>query len=515
MLALARVASWVVLGLLGPLPRLGSVFAQSITPPLSGFDAVKAKARALAAGEYAPPPKAPRELERLTYDQMREIRYRPDHALWKGSLFNVQLFHLGYLYDRPVQINVVRGGVSAAVEFRSQLFDYGKSTFKTQLPPALGFAGFRLHYPLHTPSYADEVAAYLGASYFRILGREQQYGLSARGLAIDTALAKGEEFPVFREFWLEEPAPDASEVTYYALLDSPSVTGAYRFVLRAGTETTLEITMHLFARRDVEKLGIAPLTSMMLYGENRGAQVFDDVRPEVHDSDALLVHTRADEWVLRPLTNPRALEVSAFIGESPVGFGLLQRDRDPSHYEDPEFHYHRRPSYWVEPLDAWGPGHVELVEIPSHREIDDNISAYWVSDNPLRKGGELIMHYRMHSLLDDPALSPAGRAESTRVGSALRPGVKSALAKDTRRFVVEFTGRELALLRSAQPVQAVIESSTGQVSQAIVQRNEDSGKWRLQFNFVPDHDKPSDLRCHLRLGAQKLTETWTYRWTAG
>lgn len=488
--------------------------AEPAPPVPFAFDAVEAKARALAAERYREPKRVPRALQVLSYDQLRDIRFRPERAVWKNQgLFELQFFHVGFLYQHAVQLNVVHNGVVQPITYQRDLFDYGKTKLPPKLPKDLGFAGFRLHHPLHTPRYLDEVIAFLGASYFRFLGREQQYGISARGLAIDTALPHGEEFPWFRELWLEKPAPDATSIVIHALLDSQSVTGAFRMVLRPDTNSTLDVTAHLFARKDVTKLGIAPLTSMMLFAEH-SQRDFDDFRPEVHDSDSLLVQTRAGEWVLRPLINHRSLQVTAYLDDSPRGFGLLQRDREASHYEDLEAHYHRRPSYWVEPLGEWGPGHVELVEIPSDREANDNIAAYWVSKEPLRRGQERIVRYRLHAMLDDPWHGPAGRVEQTRIGSPTVPGEKSDLPRGTKLFMVEFTGSELERLRAEQPVEANVTASTGRVTQVVVQKNEEKGAWRVYFHFRPESDDPADLRCVLRLRGKTLTETWTYLWTA-
>ena len=302
---------------------------------------------------------------------------------------------------------MVSGGQPAPVPYQPGMFDYGANNFGDKLPDDLGFAGFRIHYPLNRPDYFDELAVYLGASYFRILGRNQIYGASARGLAVDTAATSGEDFPRFREFWIEEPGADATRLTIYALLDSRSATGAYRFVLTPGTDTQAEVTASVYPRRDIGKLGMAPLTSMFFFGENRG-RGFDDFRPEVHDSDGLQMETGQGEWIWRPLLNPKDLRVSSFTDENPRRFGLIQRDRDFLHYQDLESSYHRRPSYWVEPVGDWGKGRVELVEIPTDEEINDNIVAYWVPERAVRGGEGLDFSYRLRSVLDSPETSAAG-----------------------------------------------------------------------------------------------------------
>jgi len=280
--------------------------APAAPPPPFGFETVQQLARDLAKQDYSDDKaELPQPLRDLSYDQYRDIRFKPDQALWRGEkLFQLQFFHLGFLYQQPVRINTVSGGQPAPVPYRPDMFNYGANNFGDSLPADLGFAGFRIHYPLQRPDYFDELAVYLGASYFRILGRNQIYGASARGLAVDTAERNGEDFPRFREFWVEEPGADATRLTIHALLDSRSATGAYRFVLFPGTDTQAEVTASVYPRRDIDKLGMAPLTSMFFFGENRG-RAFDDFRPEVHDSDGLQMETGQGEWIWRPCSTRR------------------------------------------------------------------------------------------------------------------------------------------------------------------------------------------------------------------
>ena len=243
---------------------------------------------------------------------------------------------------------------------------------------------------------------FLGASYFRAVGKDEVFGLSARGLAIDTAESWGEEFPWFREFWLVTPAPNAKELTIYALLDSPSVTGAYKFVVAPGEPTTASVDSRLFPRKEIRKLGIAPLTSMFFHGEDT-TRWFPDFRPEAHDSDGLLMHFATGEWIWRPLDNPRTLGVSGFQTENPKGFGLVQRDRDFDHYQDLETSAHRRPSAWIEPRQDWGAGRIETVSIPTNDDTNDNVVAYWVPEKPPRPGESGTYGYTMSWYGDDPS----------------------------------------------------------------------------------------------------------------
>ena len=358
------------------------------------FNSVIQKAQALGAKPYAAPENIlPDELKNLSYDEHRDIRFVREHGPWYNQKlpYELQFFHLGNIFNISVPINEVVNGVSTPIKYSADFFDYGRNQLHTDKFKHLGYAGFRLHSQLNTESYFDELVAFLGASYFRGLAKNQKYGLSARGLAVDTAELSGEEFPVFKEFWIEKPQTGDRFIKLYALLDSKSVSGAYAFKITPGTNTVMDIKSVLFPRNDIKKLGVAPLTSMFLFGENNKNQ-FDDYRPEVHDSDGLLIHNGNDEWLWRPLDNSKYLRVSSFVDSSPKGFGLLQRDRNIEHYLDFEANYQDRPSAWVEPLEDWGRGFVQLVEIPSRQEIHDNIVAYWVPEQKINT--DTARHFR-------------------------------------------------------------------------------------------------------------------------
>jgi periplasmic glucans biosynthesis protein len=473
-----------------------------------GLEHVRERARSLAAEKFNDPGNTlPQALRELGYAEYQAIRYRPDHALWPADediLFQVEFFHLGAYYRRPVRVNVIDGGAVLEVQYGKELFDFGAAGLAADLPEDLGFAGFRLRYPLHRADVHDEIAAFLGGSYFRILGRHQRYGLSARGLAIDTALPSGEEFPYFREFWLEKPVAGATGLTFYALLDSLSTTGAYRFVLNPGAVTRLDVTATLYPRRDIQRLGIAPLTSMFWYGENTTRPV-DDFRPEVHDSDGLAVHNGNHEWLWRPLDNHRRLQISSFVDPGPRGFGLFQRDREFANYQDLTAMFHARPSYWVEPVGEWGRGVVQLVEIPTESEFNDNIIAYWLSATPIVAGQPIDVAYRLSAHLETPDKPPLGRTEATRMG----PGA----AAGSRRFVLDFIGGGLEELRSDAPVELVVSATSGEIAFKATQRNPAVGGWRASFDFLPASKGPTDLRCFLRLDGRRITETWLYLWT--
>jgi glucans biosynthesis protein len=485
---------------------------QRLSEPFT-FETVQSLAQDRAAKPYRErSSKLPEVLAKLGYDQYRDIRFRKSSALWYDhAMFEVQFFHRGFTYDRRVNIYELVGNQVRAVPYNPAMFEFGKRVPPVKLPSELGFAGFRVHYPLNTPAYKDEVLVFLGASYFRVLGRNQLYGMSARGLAINTATEGGEEFPYFTDFWLVRPEPQQHSLTIFAVLDSPSVTGAYQFELRPGSTTQVQVTGELYPRRAIEKLGIGALTSMFLYGENSTGRHYDDYRPEVHDSDGLQTQTGTGEWAWRPLVNPHTLRVNRFMDEHPRGFGLVQRDRDPTHYQDVESYFYLRPSYWIEPLGDWGKGGVELVEIPTDEEIHDNIVAYWVPEAQVQPRKAIPFSYLLYAYSRSSHWPPGGRVIATRTGGILA-GPSGQALPGVRRMVVDFAGGDLDDLYAAQPVQAQITSNGGEVEDVTVQRLPQSATWRAAFKLKPSGEKPVDLRCYLTLYGEALTETWTYLW---
>jgi len=481
-----------------------------------GFQNVVEKAARLAQSGYEEPPRSPEFLLRMNYDAFRDIRFDPEQALWKKEKlpFTIQFFHPGFNYVHPVKIHAVEGQKVTDVAFSSEFFSYGGNDFKERIPPDLGYAGFRIHYPVKTAEYLDEIVVFLGASYFRAVGRNHQYGISARGLAIDTASSAGEEFPAFTEFWIVKPWPAASQIRVYALLDSPRITGAYAFEIKPGEEMAVKVRSRLFLRKRIDRIGIAPLTSMFFYGENT-VSVPDDFRPEVHDSDGLLVAFRSGEWLWRPLVNPQDLKVYSFDTPDPIGFGLLQRDQNFDHYQDLEARYDIRPSVWISPLGKWGPGRVELVEIPSPNELNDNITAFWVPENVPGPGKPLAFDYTMSWHSPDGTRPPGGRVVDTRTAVGHLP--------NSRKFVIDFAGRDLEAMPADKPITAVV--STDERSPLLEHqlfKNRVTGGWRLVFQIqvpepgslsalLPDRKRPLELRAFLKdSGNNVLTETWSY-----
>ncbi len=476
------------------------------------YEDVVRRARELAAAPYeSVPPPLPQSLGKLDFDAWRDIRFRPGKAFLNtpGSMFRLQLFHLGHLYRWPVTVNIVRDGMATPIPYAANLFDYGRTKISRPLPVNLGFAGFRLHFPLNAPNVFDEVIAFLGASYFRFLGRGQRYGMSARGLTVDAG-TDSEEFPVFREFWIEAPAPNSEHVTIYALLDSAATTGAYRFDLYPGVNSALEVTVTLFPRKPTAKFGLAPLTSMFLVGEN-DHRVSDDFRRELHDSDGLLIHSSTGEWIWRALRNPPHVEVSSFLDQDIRGFGLLQRDRNFDHYQDLDLAYELRPSYFVEPRGSWGEGRIELVEFATQDEAHDNIVASFVPKDAPVAGRSF--GYRITSSLSFAALSPNGRVVNTFQTAARALGSPEPVPPGSRRFIVDFAGGDLAYYALAPRLVEVVPTTTqGRILRSFVVPNSHVKGFRAIIDIELAAGQSTDLRAFLRAGTRALTETWTYPW---
>ena len=473
-----------------------------------GLDDVAKKAQALAGRPYqAPVIRMPPELRDLDYDQYRDIRFKPEKAIWRAEKlpFELMMFHQGRAVTEPVTLNLVEPAGVRTVAFDPSYFDYGKNKLDPARLKGVGFNGFRVHHALNSPQYKDELVVFQGASYFRSLGKGHHYGLSARGLAVDTAAASGEEFPRFVEFWIEKPRPRATSLTLYALLDSKRVTGAYRFVITPGAETAMQIRARLYVRDRIEKIGIAPLTSMYTFGENQPGR--DDFRPEVHDSDGLSIQSDSGEWIWRPLVNPRRLLVTSFGLTDPRGFGLMQRDRSPASYEDPEALYDKRPSAWVEPEGNWGPGRVELVQIPTPDETNDNIVAFWVPQQPLQPGRAHDFAYRLRWQGQGVLPKDLAYVTQTRRGH----GFLRAPTKDIH-FVVDFDGAALRNLKSDEGLEPVVwTDANAEVRERNLFRNRATGSWRMTVRFNRrDPNKPVELRAYVQRDRKPITETWSY-----
>jgi periplasmic glucans biosynthesis protein len=474
--------------------------------PFSAADVLK-QARALATEKFVrPKADLPKALQELSYDHYRDIRFKREQAIWSSQRlpFLVELFHRGFIFTNPVAMYIVADGQARRVAYSPDLF-----TFGPHVPPLpdggiADFSGFRLRAPINRPGDFDEFAVFQGASYFRAVAKEQGYGLSARGLALNTGALEGEEFPFYRAFWIEQPTPEASALVAHALLDSESTSGAYRLTIRPDDPTVVDVEVTLYPRVELKQAGLAPLTSMFFFGPNDHTGI-DDFRPAAHDSDGLAIWNGKGEWLWRPLTNPETLQVSAFVDNNPRGFGLLQRHRAFADYQDLEAHYERRPSLWVEAIGDWGSGVVQLIEIPSKSEANDNLVAFWRPSQPLPAQAEYRFTYRLHWCWTPPAMPSRATTGETRVGAGPEKG--------TRRFVIDFVGGRLGELKADAPVELAITTSAGSVQRPVAQPNPATRGWRVSFLLVPDSAALCDLRCTMKLGDELLSEVWSYRWT--
>jgi glucans biosynthesis protein len=366
----------------------------------------------------------------------------------------------------------------------------------------LGYGGFRIHAPINKPDYYDEVCVFLGASYFRAVAKGETYGLSARGLAINTGEAKGEEFPLFKSFWIEKPAANANSIVVHALLDSESTTAAYRFTIRPGDTTIFDVELAIYPRVALDHAGLMPMTSMFFFGPNDRNEV-DDFRPSVHDSDGIAIYNGRGEELWRPLNNPRDLQISTFTDLNPRGLGLMQRQKNFFAYQDLESSFERRPSLWAEPIGDWGEGAVQLIEIPTKEEIHDNIAAFWRPKEPLQAKGEYTYTYRLYWGPDTPKVSSLARFSRTGIG---------ARGDEVKIFVHDLIGDRL---KSIDPnsIRGAVTAEKAEIKNIVTQPNPATGGWRLSFELSTKQKSPIELRASLMQADTALSEVWVYRWS--
>lgn len=496
--------------LCGALSASGAIEKLEVT-----YDHVDKLAAARAAAIYREPDRElPKGLRELDYNQMRNLRFKPEQALWRNEPlpFQMHLFHRTPTARDAVAVREFSATHVQTIPFIRDFFEYGEISDLGGLRSSLGYSGFRLHYLLNRPDVFDEVIVFHGSSYFRAIGAGQIYGLSARGLAIDSGVPEvAEEFPLFTDFWIGKPLPGATTITIYALLDSRRVAGAYEFVVRPGRRTVVDVRARLYARELMELPGLAPLTSMFWFGKNAD-RPRGDPRPQVHDSDGLLVEGSDGERLWRPLQNPGSILNTDVTLAGPRRFGLLQRERSLSAYEDFEALYHQRPSAWIEPVGDWGAGRVRLVELPTKDEYADNIVAYWIPDEKPRPGTPFEFAYKLSWALDEPESGSLARVVSTRVGDL--PGGGWG-----RLYWIDFAGADLAQ-RSPDKFAASIAIGPGaRLRHQTLIRHPGINGWRvaLQIEGVSPGAEgavapPVELRVQLRDGYEPISETWVYTW---
>lgn len=516
-----RAALFSLAGMLGTTALPSMLRAQEkptdAAPQKFDFDALTETMRNKASAPDSPIPALSDFLATLKYDDYVLIQFWPKRARWnyEGSEFRLHAFHVGWLFKEPVHIFEVENAMATEMVFSTDDFDY-RGDLKERAPKDFalpGVAGFKLNFPLNRADLFDEVVSFLGASYFRALGQGNAYGLSARGLAINSGLSTTEEFPRFNAFWLEKPAPGARHVVVHAALESASVTGAYRFVITPGVETVMDVTARLFFRNEVEQLGIAPLTSMFLFAENNRER-FDDFRPQVHDSNGLRIVRENGDVIWRALTNPEKLGSSYMAETRPKSFGLHQRDRDFASYQDAAAHYQDRPSLDVEPVGDWGAGVVRLVEIPSDLEIHDNIAAFWVPDAPIKAGEAREFAYRLRwGKLPVPATEDRAIVGETRVGRGGAAGLLPEDQPDWKKFVVDFRGGMLSRLPADdEKIKPEVTVVNGKAEVVALSKIEGEDLWRLAIDISAEPGAVVELAAHVSGYESKLTEIWMFQW---
>ncbi len=469
------------------------------------FDTLLADAKRRAAAPYSPQRSSlPAVLDKLSPEQYRSIQFNPDAGIWRAEElpFRLELLRAHHNLQSTVTVSTVEDGMATDIVPTPAMFEMAPA-----LPAQLGkvsfpLSGFRLRSHINSKKIWDEFLVFQGASYFRAVAQNLLYGLSARGLAINTAEPSGEEFPVFTHFWIERPSARANSIVVYALLESESTTGAYRFTVQPGVETLMDVDLTLFPRTELRVVGIAPLTSMFLFDEtNRGR--LDDYRPEVHDSDGLMIESKSGEHIFRQLANPIKLQVSTFTTEAPAAFGLVQRSRQQSDFQDFDAQYERRPSTWVEPKGEWGAGGVELVEIPSGRETNDNIVAFWRPVQSLTPGHPAHFAYRIVWSAEPALPKSLGKTVATRSGASL----------DGKRrvFLLDFIGAG----EKVDGLHLDLGASAGRISNATLMSNGAMHGLRASFELDPRDADLIELRLRIMRGDRPVSETWLYRWTSG
>lgn len=475
-------------------------------------DVVIAKAEALAKQPYKAVPAIPRFMRDLSYDQYQGIRFKPENSLWLDSQsdFKAMLVPAGLFYTHPVSINIAKDKKIEPLAFSKSDFTYPTIEVEQQVPADLGYAGFKLTFPLAGEDIQNQFLVFAGASYYRAVSRDTNFGLSGRGLALNTGLPGGEEFPSFTEYWLETPKPGDKSFSFHALLDTRSMTGAYRFTVTPGDETVLQVESVLFPRIEVELMGVAPLTSMFYYGQNT-FKPHGEWRHEVHDSDGLLIHNGgSEEWLWRPLLNPVSLTMDYFATENIRGFGLIQRDNQFTHYMDMEARYDTRPSAWIKPEGDWGKGDVVLVQLPTPDETNDNIVAFWQPQAAVKPGEPQYFSYSATFGDQHVAKEPLARTMDTFVGDGNRVG--GGYQEGAVRVIVDFAGGPLDELSADAPVVGSVTGlADGEVLGHFVEYIEPIKRWRLSILARPATKKPLALRGYLQHEGTPLTETWTYQ----
>jgi glucans biosynthesis protein len=507
------------------------------------FTKIQEEAATLAQQPFVPLTyDLPLQLKKLTPDQERGIFWNDKYRLWKkkGLPFQIDFFPLSVEFPNAIKVNTVDYRGEHSLSSLTSFFNVNIPV-NPPLPEELGYAGFYVRYPINKSDSLDGFFSVQGASYFRAIAKDQVYGLSARALGINTGVdGKPEEFPQFKEWWLHEPAPGDTSLVLDALLDSPSVTGAYGFKIKPGASTSVDVHATLFFRKTVDWIAIAPFSSMYLYGENASNHFNDKIHPEIHDSDGVLLNTSKGDWIWRPLSQATLFQIYNFADENPKGFGLLQRDRDGTHYQDLNMQYNIRPSVWVTPKGNWGKGSVVLAHRPSNDVNNDNVALFWHPAQTPKAGERMDIDYTITFYMNDAQLPPLAYSRETWLINnppppappqpALPPGQKPPPALpappapkpgDTTpvMFITDFVGNGIENIPANQPPYLYLHCDPPEtkIRESSVEKVGYDNSWRATFTIIPfKHNVPTEIHCRLmksdKPDAQPLTEEWTYTW---
>lgn len=468
------------------------------------FNEIEALARKrVKAAPLGPPAPISEQLMGIDFETYRSLEFRNDRAFFRdtNNYIELQLFQRGHYYGRDVAIHIHEAdGTRRELSFDPSRFNYEGSL--RDLPvEELGYAGLRLHAPINRGDYHDEFLVFLGASYFRGIGRGHVYGLSGRCYCIDTGLEGAEEFPEITALHLVRPAPNETSAFIVAEVRSPRSEAAFYFEVMPGDETVLDVEGAIFLREDVPNLGLAPLTSMYLFGEDRPGR-FSDYRPEIHDSDGLVLHSANGERLFRRLRNPRETTLSSFRLDHPQGFGLLQRDRSPMSYLDHHDRYEDRPSGYIEPIEGFERGVVRLLEFSTELESDDNITAFFVPDEVK---AEMRVRYRVRFLSGEPLPEAGFRVARYRRGLP-KSNFKPVL-DGSQLIVIDWEGGKMDALDALEPI-VTAEGATIEGARLIALP--ELGALRMEFIVRFESDAPAELRAFIREGESARSETFSY-----
>lgn len=459
----------------------------------------------------------PKSLQNLDYSQYNLMRYNIDSDLWANDdlPFRVSFFPLGTtLYSLPVEIyEIDNETLISKVPFSPKFFQYEDQVkfIKDQMPEDAGYAGFKLRYKPKGSSYPDEFAAFLGNSYFRIICDGSSYGLSNRGLAINTGVENvPEEFPAFEKFYLVKPSKGDESIIIYAFLNGRSVTGAYSFKITPGTEASVDVKSVLFLRNKVNLLCLAPITSMFWFtlGEPDN---FYDYRPSVHNSEGLVLSDGKND-IYEPLTNyPFHKMINDDIScDSLRYFGLVQRDREYNRYMDPGVKYHLNPNCLIVPQNNWREGSLRLFVLPTLTEWMDNINLFWIPKTLPEPMEPINFDYKILYSLKEPK-NTLSFVKYTNLGQdlinckntifALSFADKDAIIEKSKDIKIDLQVPSDVIIASPPSIEKIIFNDT----------------WRVLFTLtihkkLAYEDKPFIIKCTLKDNGKSISEEWYFLW---